>query len=111
MKELRTTKEATRLIERLIFAYLGSDWRFNMNGRFKVLYGRCDFLTHIIHIATDCALRCTEEHLIEMVKHEIVHGLSHNVGHNESFKQICEDIGCKNNTPYFSDYASLGYLN
>ena len=110
MKKLRTVKEATRMIERMMYAHLGSDWRFNMNNRFKRLYGRCDYLPHIIHIATDCALYATEEHLIQMVLHEIAHGLSGNVGHGKVYKDICRLIGCKIDTPYFDDYANLSYL-
>jgi hypothetical protein len=106
----RTLKEATALIEYLVLCHLGDDWRVNINHRFKALYGRCDFLTHIIHIAPDCAIYCTEEHLRQMVLHEIAHGLTGNVGHNKIFKAVCGMIECANDTPFFSDYASLDYL-
>ena len=110
MKTKRTIKEATRMIERMIYAHLGSDWRFNINHHFKSSYGRCDFLPHIIHIATDCALYATEEHLTQMVLHEIAHGLSGNVGHGKVYKDICRLIEFKIDTPYFDDYADLSYL-
>ena len=107
---MRTLYEATILIEGLIAFHLGGDWKLNINHRFKALYGRCDFLTHIIHIRPDCAIHCTEEHLIQMVLHEIAHGLIHNVGHGKNFKAVCGMIECANDSPYFSDYASLDYL-
>ena len=108
MNKMRTILEATRMIESMIYAHLGADWRFNMNHRFKSLYGRCDYLTRIIHISTDCAIYCTEEHLIQMVLHEIAHGLAGNVGHNKVFKAVCGMLECENDSPYF--YASLDYL-
>ena len=109
MKELRTVKEATRMIERMIYSHLDDDWRFNLNGRMTSSYGRCDFLTRIIHIARDCALLCTDIHLEQMVLHEIAHGLTNNVGHNKVFKAVCGMLECQNDTPYFEDYASLDY--
>lgn len=107
---MRTIEEAILIIEELIASHLGGDWRLKINYRFTASYGMCEFLTHIIHIAPDCAIHCTEDHLRQMVLHEIAHGLTHNVGHNKIFKAVCKEIGCKTDTPYFSDYASLSYL-
>ena len=108
--KLRTINEASNIIEDLIYDHLGSDWRFSVNHRFKRLYGRCDFLTRTIQIASVCATHCTDDHLQQMVLHEIAHGLSQNVGHNKVFKAICGMLECANDTPYFEDYASLDYL-
>lgn len=107
---MRTLEEATKFLESLILFHLGNDWKLNINKRFKHLYGRCDYLTHIIHIEYQSAIHCTDEHLRQMVLHEIAHGLTHNVGHNKLFKAMCGMIECSNDTPYFEDYASLDYL-
>lgn len=108
--KLRTLKEATRMIERIMYAHLGGDWRFYINHRFKSTYGRCDFLARIIEISTECATRCTDEHLQQMILHEIAHGLTGNVGHGKTFKAVCGMIECQNDSPHFEDYASLDYI-
>jgi predicted SprT family Zn-dependent metalloprotease len=78
--------------------------------------GWCDISHKVIEISPVYALYLTEEHLEQLMLHEIAHAITGH-GHTPTFRIKCKEIGCKtvrakwNSELYPIRYAKTNFIH
>ena len=87
--------EAKRLVEAEVNKFLGTGWQVRY---FKAarLYGQCrqTAMQNLIRINELFLQQCSQEQVLQLVRHEIAHGLAgRRHGHDAHFAKVCSLIG------------------